>query len=368
MKTQHPDTLAPFARLAEQLRQRIRSGTLQPGDRLPSWAELQRDYGVNNYTIDKAQKQLLAEGLIVARQGSGTFVSEPVAAQRTGIIGLCGAGFTEAGLSSSYWSRLLQGIREGADEYGLQILLLDLNSSANWEKADGILMSDQTVSEVRQRVAAAQPRVGLLKPLQQYPAVLADDRQGTKLATEYLLQLCHRRIDYLHGSPQGLAGVRLQGYLDAMTATNMRVSKTWMREFHGLPKYGEMFDYGDRFIETGYANMTNWLGKGWQKLGCTALLCHNDEIAIGALQAFREAEIDVPGEVSIIGFDGIEITAHTNPPLTTIEVPLREVGRAAVQLLMHQIAEDARGNEVQVLPVGLKVRASTAPPANKPNI
>ena len=102
--------------------------------------------------------------------------------------------------------------------------------------------------------------------------------------------------------------------------------------------------------------------------GITAAVCYNDMMAIGALRALRAAGRRVPDDVSVIGFDDIDIAAYAEPPLTTIAQDTTALGRWAVERLLDTIGAAAEGRapprvEVRRLPVRLVVRATTAPVA-----
>ena len=90
----------------------------------------------------------------------------------------------------------------------------------------------------------------------------------------------------------------------------------------------------------------------------TALLAQSDRMAMRALEWLAERGVEVPRDVSVVGFDGVPEAAHADPPLTTIRQPIREIGRRAVEIII------AHGPEVrrEALAVDLVVRASTAPP------
>jgi LacI family transcriptional regulator len=106
--------------------------------------------------------------------------------------------------------------------------------------------------------------------------------------------------------------------------------------------------------------MGSWLRGDWSKLGCTAIAAHNDEAAIGVLKALREADIQVPSDVSVVGFDGTELAAHSDPPLTTWKVPLEEIGARGVKVLLRQM----KGESALVrcaLAGQLQIGESTAP-------
>ena len=110
--------------------------------------------------------------------------------------------------------------------------------------------------------------------------------------------------------------------------------------------------------------MAAWLKDDWNQLGCTAVMVQNDEAAIGAMEALEAAGKRVPQDVSVVGFDGIDICEYARPRLTSVEVPLQEIGKTATEILLRQLDEKHFEIEHAVLPTGVCVRESTSPPAN----
>ncbi|MDR1119267.1 MAG: substrate-binding domain-containing protein, partial [Bifidobacteriaceae bacterium] len=101
----------------------------------------------------------------------------------------------------------------------------------------------------------------------------------------------------------------------------------------------------------------------------SALYCANDDMAFGALRALREAGRDVPGDVSVVGFDDIALGAYASPPLTTVGQDYHEIGRALVRLVLGQIRARTRAPQGRVIvPTALVTRSTTAPyrPATAP--
>ena len=102
--------------------------------------------------------------------------------------------------------------------------------------------------------------------------------------------------------------------------------------------------------------------------GVTAIIAYNDLMAIGALRAVRARGGQVPRDVSVIGFDDVDVAAYVEPPLTTISQSTAELGRLAVRLLIDRVRDDLAGGEPAtaavriVVPVRLHVRGSTGPP------
>ncbi len=190
-----------------------------------------------------------------------------------------------------------------------------------------------------------------------------DDRVGAAMAAEHLLRLGHRRLGVLLGrltvdATRGpvsderlqqatvrVARERMAGYLDAVVAADLGSEALLVWEAGGNgPDAGrraalEMLDAHPDI---------------------TAILCFNDQLAIGAAQAGERSGRAIPVELSIVGFDDIPRAATWDPPLTTIRQPLVDKGRAAAQLLLRQIADGGR-RRIQ-LPIELVVRGSTAVP------
>lgn len=344
-----------YSTLAEHFRRQIRSGVLRPGDRLPSLAEMRDLQGISRPTMEKVHQILEQEGLIQRLPGAGTFVLEPRKRTATGILGVTGFGFQYSG-QSAYWASLLGGIREAASVAQMQLLLLDHESSQGWEKADGLLLCDWSSDETLRHVPAELPCVSLLVPVQGMASVAIDDRASMKMATEHLIRLGHKRVAYLHGNDHTTLPLRLSGYKEAMSQAGLKTPAKWRRRFAA----GN--DFGDQFVMAGKKAMEKWLAQDWSTLGCTALLCHNDEIAVGAIQALSAAGVLVPRDVSIIGFDGLEIGTYVSPQLTTVELPLREIGASAVEMLLKQIRADEVSTAHLICAAQLQERGTTCAP------
>lgn len=359
-----------YVKLAETLRRDIARGKLKPGDRLPSFAETKALHGISQATWDKVHATLETEGLISREPGRGVFVAIPPVIDeaprvQTGSIGLAGYGFGTAG-SSTYWASILDGVREAAEAAGRRVLLLPYDDGAGWESADGAIVC-HWAPDAESSVPPHMPRTWLLASFPNMSGVGADEKAGMSELVGHLLDLGHRRIAYLHGRGVSEAEPRYQGYLEALRAAGVKPEKAWRRALPNTP------GYGSEFIRSGHTAMAKWLREGWDETGCTAILVHNDETAIGVIGAFREGGLRVPEDVSVAGFDGLEIGAYFSPSLTTMQVPLREIGARAAALLLKEMDAGAprgknheKNHEVVTLPCALRARASTAPPAGAP--
>ncbi|GAB2948112.1 HTH-type transcriptional regulator GalR [Hafnia psychrotolerans] len=149
--------------------------------------------------------------------------------------------------------------------------------------------------------------------------VALDDRHGSWLATRHLIQSGHQRIAILcsnHGISD--AKDRLQGYLDALKE-------------HNIPVDDKLIAYGEPDEIGGEQAMADLLGLGRH---FTAVTCYNDSMAAGALSVLSDNSIDVPEEISLIGFDDVLISRYLRPRLTTIRYPVVAMANQAAQLAL----------------------------------
>jgi DNA-binding LacI/PurR family transcriptional regulator len=274
---------------------------------------------------------------------------------RHGVVGLFVS--RQQGQAFPYYAHLLDGMRQGAQTMRVELMLLDTPSSPAWSKVDGVIGHADNVNLPPDHPLYSMPRVSMMAALEGVPSIAADDFGGAKAATEYLIGLGHRRIAYLIDTFPGIAQVeqRLGGYQEALRAAGIVAEESWIGPLHSA---------GAQFLARGRDSMKRWLDSGWHDLGCTALLVHNDRAAMGAMEALYSAGIRVPEDVSVIGFDSTEECDLVRPTLTSVRVPLEEIGSRAVELLHDSINEKSASTANIVLPATLEIRNSTAPPRN----
>ncbi|QAY72095.1 LacI family DNA-binding transcriptional regulator [Agromyces protaetiae] len=171
----------------------------------------------------------------------------------------------------------------------------------------------------------------------------ADQVRGARIATEHLIALGHHEILHLAGPQDWIeAESRMRGFLDAISDAD-------------LPTFPPIL--GDWTAEFGY-----FAGRELaRRRDFTAVFAANDLMAIGLMHGFRDAGLDVPRAVSVVGFDDIPVAPHVWPPLTTVHQDFRELGIRAVELLLRRM----RGEDLELGPVvepALVARDSTAAP------
>lgn len=149
--------------------------------------------------------------------------------------------------------------------------------------------------------------------------VALDDRYGAWLATRHLIQQGHTRIGYICSNHAiSDAEDRLQGYYDAL------------RE-NGLPCNDRLVTFGEPDESGGEQAMTELLGRG---KNFTAVACYNDSMAAGAMGVLNDNGIEVPGEISLIGFDDVLVSRYVRPRLTTVRYPVITMATQAAELAL----------------------------------
>ena len=179
------------------------------------------------------------------------------------------------------------------------------------------------------------------------PTVESDSFTGAREATQYLIDLGHTRIGFIAGRPDlRSAALRDAGYRRALSDAGIPYDESLVRVGHYVRQVSR---------EQAHSLLSS-------PNRPTAVFAANDLSAIATLQAAAELGLEVPRDLSVVGFDDIPEAAHFSPPLTTVRQNFAEIGRRAVDLLLSELSGGAGQNHDQIRPE-LVVRASTAPPA-----
>ncbi len=175
-------------------------------------------------------------------------------------------------------------------------------------------------------------------------SVDVDSTPGARLATEYLLGQGHRRIAFISGPSGHLDSVqRYAGYRAALAAA-------------GVPEVKKLVVAGNYTDAAGYAAMNRLLDSGAK---FTAVFAANDQTAYGAMLALHRRGLDVPQDVSIVGFDDLLMSSFTIPPLTTVHRSIKQIGGGAAEALIDLI--EGRKPAAKVPAATLAIRESTRP-------
>jgi LacI family transcriptional regulator len=255
-------------------------------------------------------------------------------------------------LSGPYYSEVILGYEECASDEGLSVFILGTHGRSRAaeqlddlsSRVDGLVIMGQTVDDAAiERVhAMGLPLVLLARPpVFTADTVRAENVESAKALTRHLLEHGHRRFAFL-GDPDASpdAAERWTGVVAELEAADVTAPT-------------EPICSGFREAD-GYAAAVLLLGQDVPD----ALVCANDEIAIGAYRAARERGLAIPTDIAITGWDDIALAEHVGGGLTTIRQPVRELGATAATLLFDRIRGDRTQPHHVLLPTALVIRAS----------
>lgn len=207
----------------------------------------------------------------------------------------------------------------------------------------GIIVVAANVSHPS-RVKSKVPIVSLDRRFADFPLISINHAEAAALVADHLYELGHRRIAYIAGPLDTEAGrARREGFVNRIHALDGRID---LEIFSGRFDYGSGEVIGRRLLAQPYGKRP------------TAIAAASDQQAIGVLRTARDLGIDVPGELSIAGFDDIHLANLVVPRLTTVRQPTDELARRAVELLLDRVETP----EDEAMSATLVVRGSTGAP------
>lgn len=215
------------------------------------------------------------------------------------------------------------------------------------QRVDGVFLTDLRVDDTRlgllEELGLPAVLVGHVDQPAPFPSVDLDDTAGVRAAVTHLIDLGHEHIAHVAGDGRFLHARRRQAAFEgAMAAANLDPSLVVQTDFS---------------MRSGAAATQVLLGRPVRP---TAILYANDPMAIAGLSVLQQNRIDVPGQVSVVGFDGTELARNVHPALTTIESDPEQWGAAAAGALLR-LAADGHADDVELPPARLVLADSTAP-------
>ncbi|HTG33533.1 MAG TPA: LacI family DNA-binding transcriptional regulator [Thermoanaerobaculia bacterium] len=242
-------------------------------------------------------------------------------------------------LYGEFFSEVIRGIDLAARRSGFHVLISGFHSDraeieavlrALRGRVDGliVLSPDVDAQSLRRNLPETLPVVLLNTPIEDrqdgadFDAINVDNHGGAFAMVRHLAGLGHRRIAFIRGPEENAdARERLRGYRDALLSLGMKRS--------------DALELGGDFSEeSGYRAGQRLLALEPRP---AAVFAANDSMAIGCLFALREAGVQVPGDIALAGFDDIPIARYITPPLSSVHVPIAELGTRAMERLLHAV-------------------------------
>ncbi len=352
-----------YRQIYQRLKSDIASGHFPPGSQLPTEAELMAQYGVSRVTVRNALALLQQEGLVVRIPAKGTFVrrSDPVSTAPK-LIALLALD-----VQLDFFGKIIRGAEQEAAVQGYKLLVRSTDNDAEKERqcllelqshVAGFIIApatgNQNHAHYGQLLVNGVPFVFVDRYLPEFNVdrVTSDNVQGGYIATRHLLELGHRRIGVIVARKATSCTDRLHGYRQALEEFGVPFDPQLVGHVVGKRRDG-----WDEYLHQGGVQAQALLKLSDRP---TALFAMNDLLAVGALRYLREKGIAVPDEVAVVGYDGMELADLVSPSLTTVEQQSLRMGAEAVRLLVRRIRDRELPAQHVVLPVNLRVRASTS--------
>ncbi len=340
--------------------------------RRPRIADVAREAGVSKTAVSFAfnrPSRLAPETAVRIRTVAESLgyrphpVARMLTQRSTRTLGLLTPQTLSVIFSNPFFGAFSEGVARAAEHEGYALQFISplhgsLTRAVDRAMVDGVIAIGVSANhpEVEQLRAAGLPLVMVdSSALPDMPTVDVDDEGGAYAAAQHLIGLGHRDllivgIESTPGTPpepDGIGGRRMRGYRRGLADSGVELGE-------------DAVVVAPSTIEGGMAALRG----AWEDgLRPTGILVMSDAMAIGVLRAARELGLDVPGEISVVGFDDIDISQHTNPPLTTVHQPIRLKGEAAVRSLLARIDRPDVAVEQQRLATRLIIRGSTGPVA-----
>jgi len=259
-------------------------------------------------------------------------------------------------ISNPYYAEIVRGIQDRADDEGYAVILQNTDRKLERiiqcihlfreKRVDGIIFSGGIIHGYEPLSALrefSQRVVVIGRHEVDFPAVRVDNIGGAILAIQHLVDLGHQRICFINGPEMSTTSEdRLQGFKNAIAQ-------------NGIPFEDSMVKRGNLTPESGYQVARELLGMPGRP---TAVFASNDLMAFGAIHAARDLGLSVPGDLAMVGFDNIQLGSYFNPTLTTVEIPMYNLGTAAMKMIVN-MASDNSFDRYQWFKPRLLIRHST---------
>ena len=263
--------------------------------------------------------------------------------------------------NSAYITDVQFGSLQACREHGYNLLIHPCSADAHdlidevvgfQHQVDGLILLQPVSDNSGLCKLLFESRIACVRVSQRrfdgFPWISVGDSEAADAMTEHLLELGHRRIGFIIGhKDHGSSHDRLAGYRSALQRHDIAVDDRLVEQGH--------FDY-----ESGYTCAKRLLSLTPRP---TAIFASNDPMAVGVLSAAHEVGLDVPGELSVAGFDDSPLARHAWPPLTTARQPVAEVARLATEALLLRLQGRSASESDHRLQAELVYRASTGPPS-----
>lgn len=259
---------------------------------------------------------------------------------------------SESGLAHDFYAKVLDGIKSAAEHKGYDITFVN-NSNNNggrplsylehcrYRNFDGVAVVcvNYDSPEVKELIESEIPVVTVDNPFPGHSSVNSDNVGGMKELISYVCKMGHRRIAFIHGMDSRVTRDRIQSFYDTCSEFGIEVKDEYVREA-AYRDTSATYTATKQLLELDEVP--------------TCILFPDDFAAIGGINCIREAGLNIPGDISVAGYDGIEISKYLAPPLTTLNQDKDKIGKEVANKLISMIENpDGTKNEDIIVPGNL---------------
>lgn len=337
--------------IRDEIKNKILDETYKVGKKIPSESALKTKYKVSRHTIRQAISELVSEGFLLKRQGSGTYVSEDYLQEEVEKSKTIGVITTY--VSDYIFPSIIRGIEEELSQKQYSLMLSSTHNNVNNERnnlesmlqqnVDGLIIEPTKSSllnpNLNYYLKILQEDIPLLMLHAKYEeldasVIAMNDFKAGEIATEHLIDLNHKRIAIITKADDAQGKKRLKGYISAHHKNNLNFKNS-----HLIPYETETIGKIPKRMREILSESSN----------PTAFVCYNDEISILLIRELLAMEKSVPDDFSIVSIDNSQLSdILPSIRLTSVNHPKEKMGRVAAEWIVNAI-ENGNGDKNPII-------------------
>lgn len=330
-----------------KIKNRIISGQLPVGDKILSEAELTKKFNVSRHTVRLAISELVNEGYVVKKQGSGSFVSDDYLKGQNNSTKTIGVITTY--ISDYIFPSIIRGLENKLNDKDVSLMLSSTHNNVAKERkslelmlqnnVDGLIIEPTKSSELNPNlnlfITTMQKKVPIVMLHAKYdelsiPVIAMDDEMAGRIATEHLVELGHQDIAMITKADDQQGKKRVKGYINTLTVNNLTF------------KQGHIISYLTETFEDLPKEIIKLVNSSDAP---TAFVCYNDQVAILLMQELMKLGKEIPDDFSIVSIDNSYLsTTIPSIQLTSVNHPKEKMGEAAGEWMIEAIENNKFDN------------------------
>ncbi|MED1563738.1 GntR family transcriptional regulator [Alkalihalobacillus alcalophilus ATCC 27647 = CGMCC 1.3604] len=356
-----------YSKVKQVIKSRILDGTYVPNQRISSENELMKEFSVSRHTIRIAIGELVSEGWLYREQGAGTFCADRTENQNRNPSVKKNIAIMTTYISDYIFPSIIRGAESYLSQHGYQVSLYSTNNDIENEKRilenlitqniDGVIV-EPTKSAFSnpninyyfnfERMKIPYMMINAFYDELEPVCLIVDDEKGGFVQTEHLIQKGHRNIVGFFKTDDIQGVKRMKGYIKAHRKNQVPINPNHLINYNSEQKKTKPMEELTKLL-----NNHNEMP--------TAIVCYNDELALQLLDVLREKKLQVPEDISMVGFDDSFLATASEVKLTTVAHPKTEMGERAAKMIIGLVENHKKEKKVEsyIYQPELIIRSST---------